>query len=233
MALIASLCCLFGCGNSNGNQSPALSKVTFIDKGSIVQYPTTTTITIDATSATTTESQAGVVFGSITKAISFEDYTSMRRIINDKSIMTTGDVTLTPADQGCTGWSGMTIIVEGVDKHTLNIDGAVCDMAKWPAGVRDLTTFKNKLVGNYFCSNPVPVSGQLIQISPRYIMYFKSGVNAVTETNRLMALYGFTPSSIWDAIGGFSADLSPSVLESLRCEPTIQSIFFNGLTSLN
>jgi hypothetical protein len=231
LILLTSALSLFGCGSSNESNPSVLTKVTFVDKGPVTPYPTTTTITIESTSLTKTESQAGVVFGKLTKTILFADYTSIRKIIRENDIINTGDINRAPGENGCTGWGGMTIRIEDHDVHSFEISGAVCDMSNWPAEVRKLVTFKDAAANTYFCESPVPVSGQLTQLSPMYLIYFKSGVNAVTETNRLAALYGFAPSSIWDAIGGFSADLSPAVLESLRCEPTIQSIFFNGLAS--
>lgn len=218
---------LFGCGSGNESQYSEIQTMTFVDKGAVAEYPTITTITIDQNSITKTEAQSGVIFGKWTKEILMADYISLRNIITDKNLMNESDITLAPGQEGCSGWRGMAITIQTDGPHHFDIDGAACDMSKWPAGVHDLVIMKDSIAAAYFCGNPVPVRGQWTPKAPGYIIYFKSGVNAVTETKRLALLYGFNPNSIFDMIGGFYAELSPDVLEPIRCEPTINEIYFD------
>jgi|GEM_PF-2913248 len=227
LLFITAVTCLFGCG-SNNNSDAGGQVVSFVDKGGVVPYPTTTAIVIGPNTIKKTESQSGKAFGEWTKQISFADYTSIRKVIADNNIAENGDVTLAPGQQSCVGWSGMTISIEdGNNAHHFDISGLVCDN-QWPEGVRNLVSLRDSLVAKYFCSNPVPVSGQAF-VAPRYIVSFKSGVDAVAETNRLSTVYGFYPSHVFTVFSGFAADLSPAVLEPLRCEPNIQSIEFDML----
>ena len=231
LLFFTAVSCLFGCG-SNNNSDAGGQVVAFVDKGAVVPYPTTTAVVIGPNTIKKTESQSGKVFGEWTKQISFADYTSMRKMVADNHIAANGDVTLAPGQQACSGWSGMTISIEdGNNAHHFDISGLVCDN-QWPEGVRSLVSLRDSLVAKYFCSNPVPVSGQAF-VAPGYIVFLKSGVDAVAETKRLATVYGFNPTNVYDALGGFfAADLPPAILEPLRCEPSIQYIGFNGLAEL-
>jgi len=87
------------------------------------------------------------------------------------------------------------------------------------------------LVGS--CSDPVPLNGTFDPAAPGYVVYYRQGVNAVSETNRLAALYGFEPTHVYDQVRGFSAELTMVQLEQVRCEPTVASTYYNGVAYPN
>ncbi|HYC93124.1 MAG TPA: protease inhibitor I9 family protein [Thermoanaerobaculia bacterium] len=83
------------------------------------------------------------------------------------------------------------------------------------------------------CSNAVPLALAPAAPAPGWIVQFKAGVESDTETPRLVARHGFTPSAVYSAaIEGFAAELTPQQLAALRCEPTILLIEQNQWASV-
>jgi len=73
------------------------------------------------------------------------------------------------------------------------------------------------------CANPAPLYLHEIP-APGYIFlfHFRPDIDARAVTLRLAATYGFTPTYIYDAIGGFSAELTPEMVAGIRCEPEVR-----------
>jgi hypothetical protein len=63
---------------------------------------------------------------------------------------------------------------------------------------------------------------------------FKSGVQVREETGRLAAAHGFEPRHVYEsALQGFSATLTPEVVASIRCEPSVKYVEHAGVVSIN
>jgi hypothetical protein len=83
------------------------------------------------------------------------------------------------------------------------------------------------------CAAPAPLADKPVNIAPGYIVLFKDGVDAVTETQRLAQLYGFTPTSVYAALGGFFVESMEEVqLDAIRCESTVKAVGYNSVFSL-
>lgn len=79
------------------------------------------------------------------------------------------------------------------------------------------------------CDDPVALSGTPDADAPGYLVIFREGTDGQAETARLAEAYGFDPTDIFAALGGYSVEvLSDDARESLRCEPSVSSIGYNG-----
>jgi len=79
------------------------------------------------------------------------------------------------------------------------------------------------------CGNPSPLLGQFDPEAPGFIVIYRPGIDAQLETNRLSAQYGFSPRSVYThATQGFSALLEPSVVASVRCEPSVAYVEYDA-----
>ena len=76
------------------------------------------------------------------------------------------------------------------------------------------------------CLAPLPLRGADQPHDPsRYIVTFRANVDAIHESARLSAKYGFTPIHVWsNGPDGFDAELAPAVVLALRCEPTVSAV---------
>jgi hypothetical protein len=76
------------------------------------------------------------------------------------------------------------------------------------------------------CDDPAPLLGEPESepVSPAYIVGYHEGVDAVAETQRLSAAYGFEPESVFQVSPGFAADLDPVQLAQVRCESTVDHV---------
>jgi hypothetical protein len=84
------------------------------------------------------------------------------------------------------------------------------------------------------CFNPAPLSGQPDPRAPGYIVVFEDNVDARRETNRLAALYGFSPRFVYEfALQGFSADLAPKDVAGIRCEASVKYVAHDGFVSIH
>jgi hypothetical protein len=84
--------------------------------------------------------------------------------------------------------------------------------------------------GLFGCSDPAPLHGSPSMISPEFIVVFDAGVDAKAETQALAAQCGFVPSTILEgATPGFSADLTPTQLLSVRCASRVQAVYYNAV----
>lgn len=83
------------------------------------------------------------------------------------------------------------------------------------------------------CSDSAPLLGTYDPAAPGYIVQFHDSVNAAAEAARLAALYGFTTTFVYQAaLKGFAAQLSPATVAVLRCEPTVASIEYDGVVTI-
>ena len=75
----------------------------------------------------------------------------------------------------------------------------------------------------------VAVTGVFDPGAPGFIVVFKDGTNVDATLALLTAKYGFTPTHIYRAaLLGFSARLTDSQLQGLRCEDVVKSITYNA-----
>jgi hypothetical protein len=80
------------------------------------------------------------------------------------------------------------------------------------------------------CSNPAPVllAEPGSQTAGSWIVMFQDAVDARTTTQQLAARLGFTPFIIYEfAFKGFAAELTPSTIAALRCDPTVKVVTEN------
>ncbi len=82
------------------------------------------------------------------------------------------------------------------------------------------------------CTNAAP-----LQLAPLpaagWIVMFRNGTNATEMTSTLAARYAFTPAHVYDATGGFAAELSHAVIAALRCEASVASVQQNARVPVN
>lgn len=82
------------------------------------------------------------------------------------------------------------------------------------------------------CPSPARVSYALAP-APGWIVVFDPGQDVAAVTAQLAARHGFTPLSVYAAIGlGFHAELTPQQIAALRCEPVVDYIEQNAWASL-
>jgi len=75
----------------------------------------------------------------------------------------------------------------------------------------------------------VAVTGVFDPGAPGFIVVFKDGTNVDAALALLTARYGFTPTHVYRAaLLGFSARLTDSQVQGLRCEETVKSITYNA-----
>jgi len=66
--------------------------------------------------------------------------------------------------------------------------------------------------------------------APNYLVTLRDDVNAYDEVARFEALYGFSATAVWTAIGnGFAAEFDADVREMLRCEPTVAYVAYDAI----
>jgi hypothetical protein len=83
------------------------------------------------------------------------------------------------------------------------------------------------------CASPAPLLGTPNPAAPGIIVSYRSSVDPVTETARLAALYGFTPSHVYAyAIKGFAADVPPATVADLRCETTVSFVEYDAVVTV-
>ncbi|MCU0870637.1 MAG: protease inhibitor I9 family protein [Burkholderiales bacterium] len=75
------------------------------------------------------------------------------------------------------------------------------------------------------CASPAPLLGQPHPRAPSVIVIFRAGVAPLSETARLAAKYGFTPTHTYvSALSGFAAQVTSETLARLRCESSVELI---------
>ena len=84
------------------------------------------------------------------------------------------------------------------------------------------------------CADPAPLLGTTDPRVPGYIVVFDDSVDGSQETARLAVEYGFEPTHVYQfALQGFSAELPPSVVAKVRCEPTVNLVEHDQLFTLD
>lgn len=82
------------------------------------------------------------------------------------------------------------------------------------------------------CPSPARVSYALAP-APGWIVVFDPGQDVAAVTAQLAARHGFTPLSVYAAIGlGFHAELTPQQIAALQCEPVVDYIEQNAWVSV-
>ncbi len=83
------------------------------------------------------------------------------------------------------------------------------------------------------CTEPAPLLGTPPATVIGYIVAYKPGVNAVTETARLEARYGFTAKFVYTvALSGFAVGpLPPAALAGVRCAPSVSFVEYDQLVT--
>lgn len=81
------------------------------------------------------------------------------------------------------------------------------------------------------CAGPAPLRFA-VGAAPGWIVVFHPGHDVEARTAELAARHGFTPLSVYAAIGlGFYAELTPEQRAALQCEPVVQYIEQNAFLS--
>jgi hypothetical protein len=84
------------------------------------------------------------------------------------------------------------------------------------------------------CAQPAPLLGRYDPAAPGFIVQYRDGIDAVSETSRLASRYDFTPTYVYTAaLHGFAAPLTPDVVASLRCESSVASVEHDGVVHAN
>jgi len=76
------------------------------------------------------------------------------------------------------------------------------------------------------------VGGTFDPRAPKFIVSYQKGVDPTATTARLETKYGFTASNLYTAPPGFAAELSDRALTGVSCDPTVSSIWHDGLLTL-
>lgn len=80
------------------------------------------------------------------------------------------------------------------------------------------------------CRTPAPLVGRPNTSEPNYLVAFKAGVDASSESTRLARVYGFTVTHVFYAgTGGFAASLSPREVAIVRCEASVAQVGYDLL----
>lgn len=82
------------------------------------------------------------------------------------------------------------------------------------------------------CAAPAPLHFAVTPAEGWIVMY-QAGVNATTTTATLQAKYGFTATRVYEAVGGFFAELTPAQIAALRCEPAVAAVEQNEQAFIN
>jgi hypothetical protein len=83
------------------------------------------------------------------------------------------------------------------------------------------------------CADPAPLNGKPDPAAPGILVGLVPGVDAAEESDRLAKKYGFTVEHVYDALGAFfTPDMTPEVVDRIRCEPTVRYVEYNSTMHL-
>ncbi len=84
------------------------------------------------------------------------------------------------------------------------------------------------------CDDPAPIVNSYDPKESGYIVIFHVGTDARQETSRLVQVHGFTLRHVFAAepLQGFSAEISPAALATIRCDKSVNYVEFNLSTSI-
>ena len=78
------------------------------------------------------------------------------------------------------------------------------------------------------CASPAPLHGIPDWSDPDFrgfIVMYRKGTDAIAETARLSARYGFTPRFVYRHVfPGFAGELTPEAVNGVRCEGTVSLV---------
>ena len=82
------------------------------------------------------------------------------------------------------------------------------------------------------CSNPAKLEGHRNPKAPGVFIAFKPGVEPIAATARMAKKYHFSTASqySWGTI--FTNDLDLNSIPSIRCEPDVEYVEFNAVTTI-
>lgn len=70
----------------------------------------------------------------------------------------------------------------------------------------------------------IPIAGRFDARAPGYIIEYKNGVDPVAKTAELAAKFMFTPTHVYTALGGFSAQLNERAVVGVSCDASVAAI---------
>lgn len=82
---------------------------------------------------------------------------------------------------------------------------------------------------NHDSNGCVQVAGTFNPAAPGFIVDYRSGVDPIATTQELEVKYSFSARHVYTALPGFAAELSPTALAGVRCEPTVAAITRDGI----
>jgi hypothetical protein len=88
------------------------------------------------------------------------------------------------------------------------------------------------------CSDNGPscltIQGQLDPLAPDLVVDFRPGIDGIAEADTLSTRYGFAPISHLSSSGTMviPAPQPQTVLDGLRCEPSVQDIWYDVHTTV-
>jgi len=78
------------------------------------------------------------------------------------------------------------------------------------------------------CADPAPLNGKPDPAAPGMIVGLVPGVDAGEEANRLAEKYGFTVEYVYSMGAFYAPDMTPEVVDPIRCEPTVRYVEYNS-----
>ena len=136
-----------------------ITEVTIIDNGPVILNPITTTISFAYSSISSTQEQYDFtaeqwsVVDQWSTEMNTSDYFDLQDIVQNNALVEQGDVVLPGGYPVCAGSGSIHISITEADNsiHEFDISGQVrCYRdTLWPAGVVDLVTIEENLVGTY------------------------------------------------------------------------------------
>lgn len=83
------------------------------------------------------------------------------------------------------------------------------------------------------CDDPAYLSEKPEQYAPGFIVYLTGENDLLSELERLNNLYDIQVIETYEELNGFYADMSDSTMELIRCEDSVDSVYYNELHSTN
>lgn len=138
--------------NSNNSNNADIISVSFMNKGAVAPNSVSTKVVLKADSIEFSKIISGQVVEKWVKQAHQADFSPIQNKIIEHDLFGAYDVTLLSGQPSCSGWQGMSIVIEKADSaHTLNIDGSVCSRAQWPAGISELVNLQESIIASVTC----------------------------------------------------------------------------------
>jgi hypothetical protein len=82
------------------------------------------------------------------------------------------------------------------------------------------------------CSNPAKLEGHRDPRAPGVFIAFKPGVEPIAAARRMIQKYHFNTASQYSWGTVFTSDLDLKLIPSVRCEPDVDYVEFNAVTTI-